>query len=158
MQNQLSSLWNENTTNILPHPCSPTSYPKPLWERYKPHCHLPPKVAEMSMCVPYFLMMVSMNCCVVGLLPSRRMLLWNSGIRGTGLRSRSLRSMAVFLTFQRANSLSDNTGTQQRWGSKSRQERQTTGEMACGGTQRGNIVQLHHILRHWRDTQAHFQG
>lgn len=59
----------------------------------------------MSRWVPYFLMMVSMNCWVVGLLPSRRMLLWNSGMRGTGWRTRSLLSMAVFLTFQRANSL-----------------------------------------------------
>lgn len=75
--------------------------------------HLPPRVAEMRMWVPYFLMMVSMNCCVVGLLPRRRMLLWNSGIRGSGLWSRSLRSMAVFLTFQRANSLHDKTGTQE---------------------------------------------
>lgn len=76
--------------------------------------------------VPYFLMMVSMNCCVVGLLPSRRMLLWNSGIRGSGLWSRSLLSMAVFLTFQRANSLCHNTGTQQGSGSQS-------GELKEGG-------------------------
>ena len=66
---------------------------------------LPPRVAEMRMCVPYFLMMVSMNCWVVGLRPSKRTLRWNSGMSGTGFRIRSLLSIAVFLTFQRANSL-----------------------------------------------------
>ena len=71
---------------------------------------LPPRVAEMRRWVPYFLMMVSMNCWVVGLLPSSRMLLWNSGMRGMGWRTRSLLSMAVFLTFQRANSLGRRDG------------------------------------------------
>lgn len=66
---------------------------------------LPPRVAEMRRCVPYFLMMVSMNCWVVGLRPSKRTLRWNSGMSGTGFRIRSLLSIAVFLTFQRANSL-----------------------------------------------------
>lgn len=66
---------------------------------------LPPRVAEMRMWVPYFLMIVSMNCWVVGLRPSRRTLRWNSGMSGTGFRIRSLLSIAVFLTFQRANSL-----------------------------------------------------
>lgn len=46
-----------------------------------------------------------MNCWVVGLRPSSRTLRWNSGMSGTGFRIRSLLSMAVFLTFQRANSL-----------------------------------------------------
>lgn len=68
---------------------------------------LPPRVAEMRMWVPYFLMIVSMNCWVVGLRPSKRTLRWNSGMSGTGFRMRSLLSIAVFLTFQRANSLMD---------------------------------------------------
>lgn len=76
---------------------------------------LPPRVAEMRMCVPYFLMMVSMNCWVVGLRPSKRTLRWNSGMSGTGFRIRSLLSIAVFLTFQRANSL---LRTQEHLGTK----------------------------------------
>lgn len=69
----------------------------------------PPSVAEIKMCVPYFLMMVSMNCCVDGRRPSIRMLRWKSGIKGRGLWIRSRLSMAVFLTFQRANSLQNGT-------------------------------------------------
>jgi hypothetical protein len=82
-----------------------SSWKQKWWNHGSVAADLPPNVAEMSRWVPYFLMMVSMNCWVVGLLPSRRMLLWNSGMRGTGWRTRSLLSMAVFLTFQRANSL-----------------------------------------------------
>lgn len=95
---------------------SPPLHPRPkvTTRLYGPvAADLPPKVAEMRRWVPYFLMMVSMNCWVVGLLPSRRMLLWNSGMRGTGWRTKSLLSMAVFLTFQRANSL----GRKDEWDS-----------------------------------------
>lgn len=52
-------------------------------------------------------MMVSMNCCVDGRRPNILILRWNSGMSGRGFRIRSRRSMAVFLTFQRANSLQD---------------------------------------------------
>lgn len=94
------------TALILGHPTLPSNPHGKSWQGYSTvAADLPPKVAEMRRWVPYFLMMVSMNCWVVGLLPSRRMLLWNSGMRGNGWRTRSLLSMAVFLTFQRANSL-----------------------------------------------------
>lgn len=66
---------------------------------------LPPRVAESRKWVPYFLMMLSVIFCKLGLLPRSLMLWMKSGSKGTAAPSPSCLSAARLLTFHRPNSL-----------------------------------------------------
>lgn len=76
--------------------------------------HSPPSVAASKKWVPYFLMRLSVICCGLGRRPSRRMLRMNSGARGSGRLKKSFLSKAKLFTFQRANSLGEESGGGER--------------------------------------------